>query len=339
MNPTLSKTPARVVYSTLAAETIAQTVEAAYPVGRVATWSLLRRGFNDVYELRLGDGRRCVARLSGRRQRGDANIAYETALLSHLKAAGACVAAPWPTSDDTAWVALQTAEGERTLAVFDFLDGEPPGDNLVDVQATGLGLARLHAAAQDYRGPASRYTLDLPHLLERSLAALLPLPTLDDALRAQFTGLAERVAARIGDMPGLQRVHCHGDVHGGNNVMTDGPDGTRLASFFDFDDGGPGFLAYDLSVYLWNMLLATPFADIGTNARWKHFLKGYLQGREIPEADFQAIAPFAIVRQFWLMGEFADRVDQWGTQSMPRAWLVRQAGAMGSWEGLATPGL
>ncbi|CAN5571082.1 phosphotransferase enzyme family protein [soil metagenome] len=339
MNPTSPKTPARVVYSTLAAETIAQTVEATYPVGRIAAWSLIRRGFNDVYELRLGDGRRCVARLSGLRRRGDANIDYETALLLHLKAANARVAAPWRTSDGAAWIALQTTEGERTLAVFDFLDGEPPCDNLGDVQATGLGLARLHAAAQDYRGPASSYTLELPHLLERSLAALLPLPTLDDALRQQFAALADRVALRIGDMPGLQRVHCHGDVHGGNNVMTDGPEGTRQASFFDFDDGGPGFLAYDLSVYLWNMLLATPFADIGTNARWKHFLKGYLQGREIPEADFQAIAPFAIVRQFWLMGEFADRVDQWGTQSMPRAWLLRQANAMQSWETLATPGL
>lgn len=279
-----------------------------------------------------------MARLSGLRQRGAANIAYETALLSHLKAADACVAAPWRTSDGEAWITLQTAEGERTLAVFDFLEGEPPGDNLVDVQATGLGLARLHAAAQDYRGPDSRYTLDLAHLLRRPLAALLPLPTLDDALREQWVALADRVARRIADMPELQRVHCHGDIHGGNNVMTDGPGGTRRASFFDFDDGGPGFLAYDLSVYLWNMLLSTPFADIGTNARWKHFLQGYLQGREIPEADFQAIAPFAIVRQFWLMGEFADRVDQWGTQSMPRTWLVRQAAAMESWESLVTPG-
>ena len=41
---------------------------------------------------------------------------------------------------------------------------------------------------------------------------------------------------------------CHGDTHGFNNHVYTDAEGVRRAAFFDFDDAGPGFLAYDLCV-------------------------------------------------------------------------------------------
>ena len=52
-------------------------------------------------------------------------------------------------------------------------------------------------------------------------------------------------------MADLTRVHCHGDCHGSNNFVNTAADGSRVASFFDFDDAGPGQLAYDIGVFLW----------------------------------------------------------------------------------------
>jgi Ser/Thr protein kinase RdoA (MazF antagonist) len=46
----------------------------------------------------------------------------------------------------------------------------------------------------------------------------------------------------------LTWTHCHGDCHGFNARISD----AGSAAFFDFDDGGPGYLAYDLSVFLWD---------------------------------------------------------------------------------------
>lgn len=332
-----NSTVLRAAHSTVAADDIARAVETHWPVGRVESCVLARRGFNDVYELKLADGRRLAARLGAIRARGEANVEYETALMSHLKQAGAGVAAPLTTNYRTRWVPLPAAEGVRMLVVFEFLHGEGPGDSLPDIEATGKGLAKLHAASESYTGPTSGYQLDLHHLLQRPLKWLSAAPTLDDDLRSAFTAMAERVGARIDAMPELLQVICHGDCHGGNNFMTDAEDGSRIASFFDFDDAGPGFLSYDLAVYLWVLCQGKPKPDEAGLERWSRYIAGYRSVRAIPDADYDAIAAFVPVRHFWLLGEYASRGHHWGVQALPRDWLRKQLGLMESWESLKTP--
>jgi Ser/Thr protein kinase RdoA (MazF antagonist) len=321
---------------------IAQVVAQGYALGEILDCVLMRRGFNHVYGLRFADGRRAVARLSAERPRGGPNTHYEAALLAHLKAAGAAVAATLPARDGAVAVTMALPEGERTLMVFEHLDGDPPGESLPDIEATGRGLAQLHEAGQDYQGPPSRYVLELPQLLGDSLQRLCTAPTMDDALRTDFTAIAQRLEARIAAMPALTRVACHGDCHGSNNFMTDGADGVRIASFFDFDDCGPGWLAYELCVYLWAILPRTPGAELDAAAseRWRRYLAGYRGVRQIDSADFDAIdaiAAFLPVRQFWLMGEYAGRIPVWGTQAIPTSWLRKQVALLTAWESFKTP--
>jgi len=318
---------------------VAQAVAQNYSLGEIDDCVLLRRGFNHVYGLRFAGGRRAVARLSAERPRGAPNTDYEAALLAHLKEAGAAVAAPLTARDGAAAITMVLPEGSRTLMLFEHLDGDPPGEALVDIEATGRGLALLHEAGRNYRGPASRYVLDLPQLLDASLQRLRTAPTMDDALRTDFAAIAQRLDARIAAMPALTRVACHGDCHGSNNFMTDGPSGTRIASFFDFDDAGPGWLAYELCVYLWAILphKVGGELDVAALERWRRYLAGYRSVRPIGSVDFDAIAPFLAVRQFWLMGEYAGRIAVWGTQAMPTSWLRKQVELLTAWESLKTP--
>ena len=331
--------PADIAQTTPTGDAIARAVTQGYALGEIRDCQLLRRGFNHVYGLRFADGRRAVARLSAERPRGAPNIDYEAALLAHLKAAGMAVAAALPARDGAVAVTLALPEGARTLMLFEHLDGDPPGEALPDIEATGRGLALLHEAAQDYRGPPSRCVLELPQLLGASLQRLCAAPMMDDALRAGFTALAQRVEARIAAMPALTRVACHGDCHGSNNFMTGGPEGARVAAFFDFDDCGPGWLAYELCVYLWAMLPRTVGVELDAAARerWRRYIAGYRSVRPIGPADFDAIAPFLVVRQFWLMGEYAGRIAVWGTQTMPTSWLRKQVEFLTAWESLKTP--
>lgn len=318
---------------------IAQAVSQGYALGEVQECELLRRGFNHVYGLRFADGRRVVARLSANRPRGAPNTDYEAALLSHLKMAGVPVANVLMARGGGPAIAMSLPEGERPLMLFEHLDGDPPGEALPDIEATGSGLALLHEAGQDFSGPESLYALDLSQLLHRSLHGLHSAPTMNDELRAEFSAIAQRLDARIAAMPALTRVNCHGDCHGSNNFITNGPDGTRIASFFDFDDAGPGLLAYELCVYLWAMLprKAGGELDAGARERWHRFIVGYRSVRPIGSADFDAIAAFVIVRQFWLMGEYAGRIAVWGTQAMPTSWLRAQVELFKAWESLKTP--
>jgi Ser/Thr protein kinase RdoA (MazF antagonist) len=227
----------------------------------------------------------------------------------------------------------------RTLMLFDFLSGEPPGEVLAEVEATGRELARIHLAGQRYDGPPSLYAQDLAHRLDQPLRWLLAAPTLDASLRADFTAIGERLRTRIDSLAPLPRGACHGDAHAGNVHLADGPEGTRIASFFDFDDAGPGCLAYDLATRLWSMLLhAGPAGpDVAALERWRRFLHGYRSVRDIDAQEFDAIARFVPVRHVWYLGEYASRMAEWGTQTMPASWLHKQVGQMIAWESLQTP--
>jgi Ser/Thr protein kinase RdoA (MazF antagonist) len=332
-----------VAYSTVAAEAIAHVVAMDYGVGPITSCYLLQRGYNDVYELEGGGGTKYIARVSGRRPRGPANIAYETALLTHLKARGLHVACALAATDGRLWRELDAPEGPRTFAVFEHLAGSSlpvGGSKLVeaidDVKLLGAELARLHAAGESYAGPPSLYRQDGDHLLAGPIGQLLAAP-LDEALRNSVSEIGASLGARLAEVaPRLSCVACHGDNHGGNTVMSGAP-GQRIAAWFDFDDSGPGFLAYDLSVFLWQLLSGRAALSDQGRAVWAAFVHGYRANRSIADADFEAIALFVPIRHILWVGERAGRIPQWGVRSMSDAWLGPQLAMVRSWDSLVTP--
>jgi len=327
-----------VAHSVIAEGSIAQAIQKRYPIGEVANCQLLRRGFNEMYEVQALDGRRYAARLSALRRRGPANVEYEVSLLRHIKSREGGVAAPVLTDSNSPCIYLSAPEGQRPLVLFEFLEGDVP-DSAQDMEVTGAGLARLHRAAEEYVGPESRYRLDMEHLLHTPLAWLLATPTVNDNLRQQFSLLAESLERRLADTQALTEVACHGDCHGGNNFIRRPKDGPPTTSFFDFDDGGPGFLAYDLAVLPWSQLLRKSLAEPDADAleKWQHFLVGYKSQRAVTDVDAAAIPLFISVRHFWLMGEYASRAHHWGSQAMPTSWLTKQVDLLRSWQTLQTP--
>ncbi|CAB3794638.1 phosphotransferase enzyme family protein [Paraburkholderia fynbosensis] len=332
--------PVQVVYSTISGDEIRKVLESTFALGTIDDCTLLQSGFNDIYEVALADGRRCVARLSSRIERGEPNVNYETALLRHLKRAGTAVAAPWVAKDGGFSTEIAAPEGRRSLVVFDFLSGKPPGIQLTDIAVMGSELARIHVASSSYDGPGSNYQLDFDHLLRRPLARLLALRELDESVRDMLRLIATDLEARITTLTDLTLVACHGDCHGGNTFMSDGPDGGRVASFFDFDDGGPGYLAYDLSVYLWSNLLGRQLAkpDEKVETSWAHFVNGYRSIHAIPSVDFEAISTFVAIRHFWLMGEYASRLHRMGSRVFRGPWFRKNFELVKEWHTLSTPG-
>lgn len=329
----------RAAYSTIEGKELRDFIASAYPFDSAFDCSLLRRGFNDVYSLRFTDGRRNIARLGSRRARGEPNVAYETSLLSHLKTLGADVAAPLRTKTGALSIEVDAAEGRRSLVVFEFLAGEPPGIALQDIKTMAVGLANLHRLARSYSGPASKYVLDLQHLVGRPLQRLLNHSSMDEILAARLRSIASDLIARIEATTPLTMVACHGDCHGGNTFMTESSDGNRIASFFDFDDGGPGYLAYDLAVYLWANLLNSKELEPGAEEceRWRCFIDGYRSSSPVSSIDFTAIALFVSARHFWFLGEYASRSDEWGSAALPPKWLQKQVDKLEQWRALETP--
>jgi Ser/Thr protein kinase RdoA (MazF antagonist) len=314
----------RPLYATSSAETIARFVAEHYVLPAPLACRMLNRGFNDVYLITTATGDRYVFRLSHHRARGAADVRSETDFLAHLARCGVPVAAAVQARNGALFVRGMAAEGVREGVLFHGLDGRAPeASSQADAHATGVTLAKLHDAATSYRADAPLYRLDLDHLLRRPLARVEQLyheiGTDDGGI---LKDIAARAAARIEAMADLTWTHCHGDCHGFNARIADNGD----AVFFDFDDGGPGYLAYDLSVFLWAKL------SFGRrfHPAWHAFVEGYRSVRVISTADFEAAHAFVIVRHIWLMGEQASRSREWGGENV--RWVTREREFLETWE-------
>jgi Ser/Thr protein kinase RdoA (MazF antagonist) len=285
---------------------------------------MLNRGFNDVYLVVAATGERYVFRLSHHRARGAADVMTETDFLAHLAREEVPVAAPIRTRGGALFVRGQSPEGVREGVLFRALGGRAPdAESIADASANGTTLAMLHNAAASFKAVAPLYKLDLDHLLRRPLARVRDSGIVDDAdASTDLEIIAARTAERIDAFDHLTWTHCHGDCHGFNARITE----TGKAAFFDFDDGGPGYLAYDLAVFLW----AKVCFGRKLYVMWDAFIDGYRKIRPIISNDLEAVQAFVIVRHIWLMGEYASRAGEWGRE--PINWIAREIAFLKSWE-------
>ena len=324
-----SPTPLRVGYSTATAESVGNFLASRYALPSPVECSLLRRGFNDSFEVLDANGQRYVLRLSCRRTRGEADVASETEFLTYLDSVGVPIAAPVPAQDGALFTCGLLPEGRRPVVLFRHIGGRSPKPGaFTDARAQGVTLARIHAVAENYAGgKLAHYRLDLDHLLHRPVAAVMAIKPLATKTQEYLSELASRLAASVAAAGNLSWTLCHGDCHGGNaRIAEDGPRAGQ-AIFFDFDDGGPGYLAYDLAVYLWaNAFLQRELA------MWHAFIDGYRSIRSIPATDFDALHLFVPIRHIWLMGEYAGRIAEWGSEAVPVEWLAKQVDLLQAWE-------
>ncbi|PDS77643.1 phosphotransferase [Rhizobium sp. L43] len=312
------------LYSTPRVEAVEQFINHHYPLAGPLSCRLLQRGLNDVYIVVGSNSERYVFRLSHRRARGPADVKTETAFLTHLSQSGVPVAAPIPTRDGSLFVRGSAPEGGREGVLFQAIDGRQPSTtDAGDARANGKTLALLHNAAETFSPDGALYRLDLEHLLHRPLARIRNSGIVEDAeVRSDLETIAARTAKAIEAFSDLTRSYCHGDCHGFNARINDAGE----AVFFDFDDGGPGYLAYDLSVFLWAQV---SFGRSST-AMWDAFVDGYRAVRPITPDDFEAAHRFVIVRHIWLMGEYASRAQEWGSETV--GWIAREAHFLKTWE-------
>ena len=317
-----------VSYATASAEAAAALIERHYALPGPITCALLNRGFNDCYMVASAEGERFVLRVSGDRGRGPADVAGETAFLAYLDAAGVPVAAAVPTREGALFTTARLPQGSRSAVLFRYAEGRRPElDEPEDARLQGVTLAQLHQAAASFpRRESGRYRLDLNHLLHRQVAAV---GALGLSGSGDLPALANRLAERVAGLePALTLLRCHGDCHGLNaRIATEGPHAGR-AVFFDFDDGGFGYLAYDLAVHLW--------AQISFGRRrypmWHAFMAGYRATRPVSSIDGAAIPLFVPIRHIWLMGEWASRTREWGREFLTAAWLERETAFLLAWE-------
>jgi Ser/Thr protein kinase RdoA (MazF antagonist) len=344
-----------VTHSNLATDALVTHILSRYDVGEVTKLRLHHRGLTDTYLVETENDRYAL-RAYRTGWRTDDDVRYELDALTHLHQRGVPVSYPLADREGRIMQRVQAPEGHRQVVLFTYAPGGPmwvpPNEKRNDYHYRyGRVVATIHAATDDFSSTHQRFRLDLHELIDRQMEAIRPLLAHRAADWTYLTDLAARVKERVRKLPieSLETGFCHGDLHGGNCHV----DGDTL-TFFDFDCCGPGWRAYDVSVFLWSgalngrprtakrrwrQILRELVSDAGEylrerrlKRRWREFLRGYREVRPFAGVDLEAVPLFVAIRQLWLLGLHTGNGSDWGYAWMNDRYFDRQLKFLRGWE-------
>jgi Ser/Thr protein kinase RdoA (MazF antagonist) len=313
-DPAKATAPLACADSVVLPEALLEAVLPAYELSGPARCELYNKGLDATYLLEAS-GTRFMARLYHSRWWQPGEVDYELAALAHLGARGVAVARVVPRPCGELSLTLRAAEGRRSLALFEFIEGQPI-DPLRDAFDYGVTAAAIHTHGNGFVSSTPRRRLDLDGVFAAPFAGLLAALEPESRARAYLADLRARVAARIASLEPLavDQGFCHGDFNFANALRT-----ANGVTLFDFECCAPGLRAYDLAVFRWTQrLVGAP------DAAWWAFLEGYQQHRPIHPQDLAAVPLFVLLRQLWLMQHDAERTlvfsngTRWRRQGTPR---------------------
>ncbi|AOZ94445.1 phosphotransferase enzyme family protein [Paenibacillus crassostreae] len=295
-----------VTHAIISSDALISVVEDEYEIGTVSDCHLLGSGLNDTYTVKSSIGT-YILRIYKTHWRTLDDITFEVELLKHLQNNNIPVSYPITNINGNYWFGINAPEGERYAVLYSFAEGK-----YLDTEESailyGRESAKMHISMDDFKPTRERFMIDLYHLLDQPLAsinkALAHRPNDISYLKSLSDLLRNRIESISND---LEWGICHGDLHGGNVHFCD--NGTL--THFDFDCGGYGWRAYDISVFQWAKVRGKPKEQFENNL-WDKYLESYLEFKQLGEGDLQAIPLFIAIREIWLMGLHTGSSHIWG---------------------------
>jgi Ser/Thr protein kinase RdoA (MazF antagonist) len=241
-----------VTHSVIRADFLADEVARRYDIPGPLKGFLLYRGINDVYLIQGADERYAlrVWRRSGR----DVDVvAEELQFLDFLRGKSFSASTGIRARDGSLYFKLESPEGTRAVALYDWAPGRKFGDNLsVDTAARiGAAFARMHAFGLEWNAGRALHDAHIVEFRSHLPALLEFCYDRPDDLR-DYPVLAERLAdallaLRHRDVPvGI----CHRDFHPSNVHVDD----VGRITLLDFDGTGVDYFMQDVQNYVWGSL-------------------------------------------------------------------------------------
>ena len=318
--------PFHVTYSTLSAAALLTELLPDFQISQPIDCVLLSRSVNDTYLVTTADGPYALRVYRAAWRPNREHVLWEVDVLNHLDRQGAAVSAPVPLREGGFVRSLLAPEGARHAVLFNYAPGHFRWPPWTDEQLRRFGgiLAEIHGRLDDFTSGHDRFTLDLDHLLTEPLAALMPVLAHRPGDGAALHRLADDLRHRLMALPssGLTRGICHGDSHAANVHIAD--DGTM--TIIDFDCAGPGWLAYDLAIFRWDLA-----HHDDRDAAWETFLEGYTRRRELAAIDLAAVPVLVAIRHLWLVGMYALNAPDWGMLRLNDRFFDRELGFLRRW--------
>lgn len=303
-------------YSQLSAASVSHFVTLHYDFPDPLRCRFYVLGLHDNYFVESG-GEKFILRIYRNDWRSREEVLFELELLSFLRERNGQVAGPVRTADAQLAFEVESPEGKRMAALFYYADGCAPGEAISADECILLGrnVANVHIIAESFVTRHARPVLDIPYLLDKSIADINPFMESDrQVYLEQLKNKLHRIFPDLKKEAGAFGI-CIGDVNPKNfHINSD-----RHITMFDFDQCGYGFRAFEVgkfssSIHSYSMKRAL------VNA----FVDGYQQVRPLTREEYDSIPYFEMVSVIWVMAIHAQNANRIGYKFLEKPYWDRK---------------
>lgn len=306
---------ATVAHSVLHPDFIREQVRQRYPVVGELSCFLLYRGMNDVYLVQDATAKYAL-RVWRKTYRDVDDVAYELDFLAFLKSKDFPASVAVPQHDGSLYFKVQSPEGQRAIALYDWAPGVKFGERLAEDTGHRIGaaMARMHLLGLEWadgRAPGGKhqFTTERARDYNTCMPALIDFVyDRPDDLR-DYPVIARNLDAKLDELAaaGAPLGVCHRDFHP-SNVHVD--DDGRI-TLLDFDGAGEDFLMQDVQNFVWGNLFYGFSPSYG-----EAFEDGYQSVRPYTAVEKEAIEVFLMAKCLRLVSGMA-----WASTAVGRGTL------------------
>jgi len=268
------------INSTLSPNELGKLIQQKYGLSDNTKCSIIRLAMNHLYLVQDDEGK-YVFRVYTHNWRTKLEIEEELRLLLHLKEADRQIAYPIADKSDEYLQEIEAPEGKRFGVLFSFAKGIKTAKFSAETSFfIGQALAKVHQSTDRFE--LNRMTYDTQNLLinpvlktkeyyNKNVTEIEFLEKLSSFLAYKAKSIDKR-KMRYGSV--------HLDVWFDNLHIDD----EKEITFFDFDFCGNGYLCFDISYFLFQ-LLTTNLNEEEYQIKADSFLKGYESVTEISNEE------------------------------------------------------
>jgi Ser/Thr protein kinase RdoA (MazF antagonist) len=314
------------INSTLSPNELCKVIQQKYLLSDKTECNLFRAAMNHLYIINDHE-KKYVFRVYTHNWRTKLEIEEELRLLIHLKEINRQVAYPIADESNEYIQEIDAPEGQRFGVLFSYAKGTKTAKFSRQTSfLIGQALAKVHKSTEKFT--LNRITYNSQSLLADSLLRtknffknatdeIKFLEQLSNFLTIKFDTIDEK-QMRYGTV--------HLDVWFDNMHI----DNEKDITFFDFDFCGNGYLCFDISYFLFQ-LLSTNLNEDEYQVKADSFLKGYETITEISneEKKFLSFACLAIMTYY--ISIQCDRFDYWTNIFLNEDHLKRMVGNLKRW--------
>ncbi|RVU84525.1 homoserine kinase type II (protein kinase fold) [Leucothrix sargassi] len=307
-------------YSRLMPQSVSELVASNYDLTEIVSCVFYVFGLHDNYLLGT-KSERFIVRIYRGSWRSLEDINFELDLLNFLKEKQQPVSAPLLTKNGCISFELDCPEGKRHGAVFSYAEGQPPDSNATAEQFTLLGrtVAMLHNDTENFRSPFKKDSLDLEHLVDRSLLVIKPYLSCSQCDFLASVALTLKNNLEELDSEKLSQVVCIGDVNMTNFHLTE----DSKITLFDFDQCGYGQRAFEIGKFFSSIKPEHKKAQVK-----QAFLKGYESVCALSESERRAVPYYELASVIWVMSIRVDNAEKVGHSALEAAFWCKRIGVL-----------